>query len=107
MYEQLNLFSLLESQKAFEPGDWVEKDVLGKQLTFDDITKEIGNLIVMDKSTSGHEWYRVVLVEKISISKENQRCLIYYDGTKQRGLVNEMWFDESMVHPAKAYKLEV
>lgn len=107
MYEQLDLFSLLESQKIFKPGDWVEKNTLGKKLTFDDITKEIGNLIVMDKSTSSHEWYRVVLVEKIVIGEDNQRRLVYYDGTKQRGLVNEMWFDESMVHPAKAYKLEV
>lgn len=100
---QINIFSL----KIFKPGDWVVEDVLGKELTFDEITQEIGNLIVMDKSTSSHEWYKVVLVEKIVIVKDNQRRLVYYDGCKQRGLVDEMYFDENINHPARAYKLAV
>lgn len=105
-YEQLDIFSFLQpQQKVFNPGDWAEKNILGKRLTFDEITKEVGNLIVMDKSTSSHEWYKVVLVEKIIIVEENQRRLIYYDGTNQRGLVNEMYFDESITYPAKAWKL--
>lgn len=107
-YEQLDIFSYLQpQQKKFKPGDWVEKDVIGKQLTFDEITKEVGNLIVMDKSTSSHEWYEVVLVEKIVIVEGNQRRLVYYDGTRQRGLVNEKWFNENVNHPAKAWKLAV
>ena len=105
MYGQLDIFSFLEPQKSFKPGDWVEKDVLGKKLTFDEITQEIGNLIVMDKSTSSHEWYKVVLVEKIVIVEGNQRRLVYYDGCRQRGLVNEMYFNESIHYPARAYKL--
>ena len=40
-YEQLDIFSYLQSQqKTFKPGDWVEKNVVGKQLTFDEITQE-------------------------------------------------------------------
>lgn len=76
-------------------------------MTFDEITKYVGNLIVMDKSTSSREWYEVVLVEKIVIVEENQRRLVYYDGTRQRGLVDEMWFDESVNYPAMAWKLAV
>lgn len=107
MYEQMDIFSFLPQQKIFKPGDWVEKDNVGRKLTFEEITQEIGNLIVMDKSTSSHEWYRVVLVEKIIVVESNQRRLIYYDGSSQRGLVNEMWFDESVNYPARAYKLVI
>lgn len=108
MYEQLDIFSYLQpQQKTFKPGDWVEKGIVGKQLTFDEITKEVGNLIVIDQSTSSHEWYKVVLVEKIVIVEGNQRRLVYYDGTRQRGLVNEMWFDENVNYPARAWKLAV
>lgn len=108
MYEQLDIFSYLQpQQKKFKPGDLVEKYVVGKRLTFDEITKEVGNLIVMDKSTSSHEWYEVVLVEKIVIVEENQRRLVYYDGTRQRGLVNEIWFDENVTYPARAWKLAI
>ncbi len=107
-YEQLDIFSYLQpQQKTFKPGDWVEKNVVGKQLTFDEITQEVGNLIVMDKSTSSHEWYKVVLVEKIVMVERSQRRLVYYDGTKQRGLVNEMYFDETINYPARAWRLEI
>lgn len=108
MYEQLDIFSYIRlKQKTFKPGDLVEKDDVGKQLIFDEITKEVGNLIVMDKSTSSHEWYKVVLVEKIVAVEGNQRRLVYYDGTRQRGFVSEMWFDESVTYPARAWKLAV
>lgn len=90
-----------------KPGDWVERDVIGEKLTFDEITQMIGKLIVMDLSTESHDWYKVVLVEKIVMVENNtQRRLVYYDGVKQRGLVNEMWFDESVLHPARAYRLK-
>lgn len=102
-YEQINIFGYLQ---AHNPGDWIEKDALGPQLSFEEITKEVGNLIVIDQSTSSHEWYKVVLVEEIITIEGNQRRLIYYDEKKQRGLINEMYFDESMIHPQKAWKLK-
>lgn len=107
-YEQLDIFSFIPQEKPkFKPGDWVEKDVLGEELTFDEITKEIGNMIVMDKSTSSHEWYKVVLVEKIVLVENGtQRRLIYFDGTRQRGLVNEMYFNKNIIYPARAWRLK-
>lgn len=89
------------------PGDWIEKESIGEQLSFDEITQMIGKLIVMDLSTVSHEWYKVVMVEKIVMVENNtQRRLVYYDGKNQRGLVNEMWFDESVSYPARAYRLK-
>ncbi|MEY8331250.1 hypothetical protein AALB81_18330 [Lachnospiraceae bacterium 48-33] len=107
MYEQLDIFSYLQQQKIFKPGDWVEKDAVGKRLAFNEITKEVGNLIVIDKSTESHEWYKVVLVEKICIVEGNQRCLVYYDGKRQRGWINEMWFGEGAGYQERAWKLAV
>lgn len=90
-----------------KPGDWIEWENVGEQLTFDEITQMIGQMIVMDKSTVSHAWYKVVMVEQIVTVDNAQRRLVYYDGAKQRGLVNEMYFDENIHFPARAYRLRV
>lgn len=106
MYEQLDLFSLIVDSK-FKAGDWIEKNFVGRKLSFDEIANRIGELIVMDLSTSSTEWYKVVLVERIVPSNNSHRRLVYYDGCKQRGLVDEMYFNENKTFPAKAYELKV
>ena len=105
---QLSFMDLLTATtNDFKPGDWIEKENVCEQLTFEEITHMIGRLIVMDMSTVSHEWYKVVMVEKIVMVENNtQRRLVYYDGAKQRGLVNEMYFDEAMRFPAKVYRLK-
>lgn len=106
-YEQLGIFSFIEPQKEFKPGEYIDKQYLGRQITFDEITERIGKLIVLEKSTSSHEWFMVALVEKIAIVEGNQRRLVYYDGHKQRGLINEMYFSESYHSPVRAFELAV
>lgn len=54
MYQQLDIFNFINIPKQFKPGDWIEKEFCGKQLSFDEIANSIGKLIVMDKSTSSH-----------------------------------------------------
>lgn len=99
---------IVPTEKEFEPGDWIETENVGEQLTFDEITQMIGQLIVMDKSTASHAWYKVVMVEQIVMVENNtMRRIVYYDGVKQRGLVNEMYFNESMQFPARAYRLKI
>lgn len=102
---QISLFESMPEENNYKPGDWVEKNVLGEKLTFDEIEQETGNLIVIDMSTRSHEWFKVVQVEKIVLVEGNQRRLVYYDGAKQRGLINEMYFDENMPYPARAWRL--
>lgn len=102
---QMSLVDLFASEKVFKAGDWIEKENVGEQLTFDEITQMIGQLIVLDKSTASHELYKVVMVEQIVIVENKQRRLVYYDGVKQRGLINEMYFDEKIHFPARAYRL--
>lgn len=68
-------------------GSWVEKDMLGDELTFDDITNMVGELIIMDMSTESHEWYKVERVEAIIDGSDGKRHLRTYDGSKQRGTV--------------------
>ena len=105
---QISLMDLLApTTNEFKPGDWIEKENVGEQLTFDQITQMINQLIVMDMSTVSHEWYKVVMVERIVMVENNtQRRLVYYDGVKQRGMVNEMYFDEKMTFPERAYRLK-
>lgn len=103
MKGQISLFDL--EPQSFKAGEWIEKANVGRQLSFDEITQRIGQLIVMDMSTEHHEWFKVVKVEKIILVENGtQRRLVYYDGAKQRGLVNEMYFNAEK-HPAKAYEL--
>ena len=57
----MSLMDLLAPAKeVFKPGDWIEVENVGEQLTFDEITQMIDQLIVMDMSTESHEWYKVV-----------------------------------------------
>ena len=105
---QLSFMDLLTATtNEFKPGDWIEKENVGEQLTFDQITQMVNQLIIMDMSTVSHEWYKVVMVERIVMVENNtQRRLVYYDGAKQRGMVNEMYFDETMQFPSRAYRLK-
>lgn len=107
-YEQLDIFSFLPiQQKVFKPGEWVEKAVVGKRLTFDEIVQEAGNLIIMELSTVSHEWFQVVRVERIVLVEEGkQRRLVYFDGTRQK-LVNEAYFREDSCSPSRAYKIVI
>lgn len=106
-YEQMDIFSFLQEERIFNPGDYVEKAVVGKRLTFDEIASEVGNLIIMDKSTCSHEWYEIVRVERIVTGEGSRRRLVYYDGTRQNGLVDEVYFDEKRVYPARAYMIKL
>lgn len=87
-------------------GSWVEKDMLGDELTFDDITNMVGELIVMDMSTESHEWYKVERVEAIIDGSDGKRHLKTYDGSKQRGTVNEIFFDKDCHNPQRAWRLK-
>ena len=93
MCKQMNLFDFIEP--PVQPGEWLQEDRLGEEITFDDIAQSVGKVIAIDKSTQSHAGYKAVLVEKILERDEyDGRCrrLIYYDGTKQRGYISEMYF---------------
>ena len=97
MFEQLDFWAEVQ-----QPGDWVETH--GKELSFDDITARVGQLIVWDCSTESHEWFKVVRVEKIVLS-DGYRRVVFYDGHKQRGSCSEIYFNPAKRFPARAYAL--
>ena len=97
MEGQISLFDFMA--KEFQPGDWIEECCLGRELTFNEITDMVGKLIVMDMSTESHNWYKVVQVEKIVEGDSGRRRLVYYDGKRQRGLVDEIYFDPQRSRP--------
>ncbi len=93
MCEQMNIFDFIEA--PVRPGEWLQESRLGEEMTFDEIAQSVGKVIAIDKSTQSHAWYKAVLVEKILERDEydgRYRRLIYYDGTKQRGYISEMYF---------------
>jgi hypothetical protein len=101
MNDQISFFDI-----ELTPGAWVEAH--GRELSFDEITGRVGQIIIMDKSTENHKWFQVVRVEKIFTDYETgQRRLIYYDGGRQRGLVDERYFSENYTgrFPARAYEV--
>lgn len=98
---QYTLFDPILGDADLAPGAWVTEH--GPELTFDEIASRAGQIIIMDKSTESHAWYKAVLVERIAETLEGRR-LIYYDGHKQRGLVSEFWFHAER-RPARAYEI--
>lgn len=103
-----NIIKALNAYKGIPiPGSWVEEDMLGEELTFDEIADMVGEIIIMDKSTESHDWYKAVLIEKIVVGENGSRRLIYYDGAKQRGLVDEMYFDKNQRRPDKAWRVKL
>ncbi len=103
MYEQMDMMQFLHGAGAFQPGEYVEKGSLGERLTFGEIANMEGCLIAIDNSTKSKESYKIVRIERI-IKDSGHRRLVYYDGSKQRGMVDEMYFDESLPFPARAYR---
>lgn len=91
--------------RNFKPGDWIDEELVGVELSFEDFAEMVGMLIVNDMSTESRKWYKIVQIEKIVIGDNGHRRLVYYDGKKQRGLVDEMYFNSEMRFPARAYKL--
>jgi len=89
----------------YKPGEYINESKLGKELTFDEISLEVGKLIAIDCSTKNRAWYKVVLVETIHFYANGMCRLIYYDGKRQRGLVDERYFDKKNKHPYRAWGL--
>lgn len=99
---QLSLFDRLELK---EPGDYVEEH--GRELSFDELEEMVGRLIVYDCSTQSHEWLKIVRVVEIYHYPDGHRRLIYSDGTKMHGFVDEMYFlpRYTGLFPARAYEM--
>lgn len=100
----MTIFDFVE--EPVQPGDWVtlESGKIGGRLTFEEIAESIGKMIVLDMSTQSHAWYKAVLVEKIVFTEIGRR-LIYYDGSRQRGSIDEIYFSGKYMSKIKAYEL--
>ena len=96
---QYTLFDTIADGAELVPGTWVTE--YGPELTFGEITRRVGQSIIMDMSTESHAWYKAALVERIVETPEGRR-LIYYDGKRQRGSMNEMYIKN---RSARAYEI--
>ena len=105
MKGQISIFDVCIDNLILKPGDYVAENQLREELTFDEMAEMVGKSIAFDCSTESHNCYQVVVVEKIHIYEDGSRRLIYYHGKKQRGLVNEMYFNKQLRFPARAWLL--
>lgn len=80
MINQLSLFDFIEP----EVGQYVEKH--GRVLCHIERKACVGRKIVINKSTIGHEWYQVGVLEAY-IPYEGTWRSIVYTGEKQRSLI--------------------
>ena len=88
------------------PGSLVEENILGDELTFDEIAEMVGEIIILDRSTESRNWYKAVKVEDVFVSNDDHRHLRYYDGAKQRGIIDEMYFSKSQRSPQRAWRVK-
>jgi len=100
---QIGLFDALP-----KPGEYVSQH--GRQLAFDELEERVGALIAYDSSVgSHHNTLRIVRIVEIYHYDDGQRRLIYDDGTRQHGLVDERYFSSAYhgLYPSAAYELEI
>lgn len=89
-YEQFTIFDYIngrpyeESPEEPEVGAYVKRH--GANICHIMRPAYIGKKVVMDKSTVGHAWYQVGILEDY-FPYENTFRAIIYDGRKQRNLV--------------------
>jgi hypothetical protein len=102
---QLSFDFICDKQPKHKPGEYIDSAHLGQELSFDEITHRVGSLIAMDCSTESRTWYQIVKIEIIHVYNDGTRRLIYYDGKRQRGLVDERYFDKSIKYPSRAWTL--
>lgn len=88
------------------PGSLVEENILGDELTFDEIAEMVGEIIILDRSTESRNWYKAVKVEDVFVSNDDHRHLRYFDGAKQRGIIDEMYFSKSQRNPQRAWRVK-
>ena len=68
--DQMSLFD-----GELKPGTYVKTH--GRQLSFDEITQRVGQVIIYDRSTESHNWFEAVRVERIYTCPETgERRLI-------------------------------
>lgn len=89
------------------PGSFVEENILGDELTFDEIAEMVGEIIILDHSTESMNWYKAVKVEDVFVSNDDHRHLRYFGGTKQCGIIDEMYFDKSQRSPQRAWRVKL
>jgi len=100
----------------FKEGEWLDHDdprdqrYIGEELSFEDLTNLVNELIIMTKYTQSRRWLKLVRVHSFTNHPANAiggytRNLVYTDGTKSFGRVNEYWFlDNSTSYPVKCYR---
>ena len=100
---QIDLFDVSGIPKV---GEYVKDH--GRKLCFDEMEEMEGQLIVYDRSTQSHQCYEVVRVVEIYHYPDGKRRLIYDDGTRQHGLVDERYFlpEYTGMYPSRAYALK-
>lgn len=105
---QMELFDIIE--KPIEPGDWLNEEQLGAEISFDEIAdKYVSKIIIISKFTQSQKGYKAVMVEKIIPKEKNggkYRRLVYYDGARQRGMIDESYFSKSLTWPVYAWEVK-
>ena len=94
--DQMSLFD-----GELEPGTYVETH--GALLSFEELTHMVGQVVILDCSTQSHAWYKAVRILELRVDSDGTRNLLLFDGGRQLGRVNELWFAPGEKYPEKAY----
>lgn len=82
-------------------GDYVEEEMLGDLLSFDELTEMVGQLVVNDYSTESKNWYKVVRIDKIYTNVvDDSRSVLLIRGPKKNdiGRIDEYAFNIKGTH---------
>ena len=101
---QLSLFDFI-SQSKLHPGDLVDSSQVGKTLSFNEIAKRIGDILILSQEvTSKYTFNKVIKIVDImkyeyipgQLACDGKRRFVYDDGTNQKGYVSEDYLDKEI-----------
>lgn len=89
-FAQMDLFTYFSSQKITHlPGEFLSEKDVGKELSFEDLSKKEGNVVVADFSSNIHRILKAVKIQEIRNFADGDSDLLYDDGTDWPGCIHK------------------
>lgn len=88
-FVQMDLFTWISSmENTHQPGDLLSEKDVGKELTFEELTREEGNVVIADFSNSIYRIFKAVKIQEIRNFADGDSDLLYNDGTDWPGCIH-------------------
>lgn len=93
-------------KKEIKPGAWLNEEDVGHELRFNDLQRHIGGLVAYEATTVSKRWFKAIRVDRIKKTTMGDRVMIFCDGSRMRGTVSEIRFDQRERYPVRVFEIK-